>query len=147
MHGQLIYTQSQEGGYGKMPFCEAHGELVLLICWLEWPDISAAGGTTYLAIAALHLIPDKQRTGADVLTPPERAQTVRWLVQNQELSGGFRGRTEKEADACYCFWCGAALEVRFMGCAFIQPSTGLDFGHEGASQRACPFAIHSRLPI
>jgi prenyltransferase beta subunit len=103
-----------------MPFCEAHGELVLLTCWLERPDISAAGGTTYLAVAALHLIPDKLRAGADVLTPAERAQTVRWLVQNQELSGGFRGRTEKEADACYCFWCGAALEVRFNGMCFYR---------------------------
>jgi len=89
----IASCRSQEGGYGKMPFCEAHG------------------GTTYLAVAALHLIPDKLRAGADVLTPAERAQTVRWLVQNQELSGGFRGRTEKEADACYCFWCGAALEI------------------------------------
>lgn len=116
---QLIHTQSQEGGYGEMPLCEAHGELTLLTCWIDkLPDISAAGGTTYLAIAALHLIPDKLRTAADVLTPVERAQTVRWLVQNQEPSGGFRGRTAKEADACYCFWCGAALEVRFMGMGF-----------------------------
>lgn len=106
-----------------------------------------AGGTTYLAVAALHLIPDKLRTEANVLTPAERAQTVRWLVQNQELSGGFRGRTAKEADACYGFWCGAALEVRFIGCAFIPTSIGLDFGHEGARQRACPSAIHSRLPV
>lgn len=70
-----------------------------------------AGGTTYLAVASLHLIPETQRTSAAILTSVEHAQTVRWLVQNQEASGGFRGRTAKEADACYCFWCGAALEV------------------------------------
>jgi prenyltransferase beta subunit len=45
------------------------------------------------------------------LTESERQQTIRWLVQNQDESGGFRGRTGKEADACYCFWCGAALQV------------------------------------
>ena len=70
-----------------------------------------AGGMTYLAVAALHLIPDKLRTGVGVLTQVEREQTIRWLVQNQEPSGGFRGRTAKEADPCYCFWCGAALRV------------------------------------
>jgi len=89
----IASCRTQEGGYGQMPFCEAHG------------------GTTYLAIASLYLIPEKLRTSATVLTPVEHAQTVRWLVQNQEPSGGFRGRTAKEADACYCFWCGAALEI------------------------------------
>jgi geranylgeranyl transferase type-1 subunit beta len=45
------------------------------------------------------------------LTTLEKAQTVRWLVQQQTQVGGFSGRTGKEADACYCFWCSASLEV------------------------------------
>jgi prenyltransferase beta subunit len=32
--------------------------------------------------------------------------------------GGFAGRTNKLADACYGFWCGAALAVR---CLFYVP--------------------------
>ncbi|KAM6494271.1 Terpenoid cyclases/protein prenyltransferase alpha-alpha toroid [Amanita muscaria] len=89
----IAKCRSYEGGYGQAPFCEAQG------------------GTTYIAIAALHLIPERLRNGAEVVTPAERAQTIRWLVQNQEPSGGFRGRTGKEADACYCFWCSAALQI------------------------------------
>ena len=49
----------------------------------------------------------------------ERARTIRWLVQNQSDSGGFSGRTNKLADACYCFWCGAALTV---SSKFVSPS-------------------------
>lgn len=41
----------------------------------------------------------------------ERRQSLRWLLQNQDASGGFRGRTNKDADACYCFWCGGAIQV------------------------------------
>ncbi|KAF8627487.1 hypothetical protein AX17_006298 [Amanita inopinata Kibby_2008] len=89
----LASCRTQEGGYGQSPFCEAHG------------------GTTYIAIASLHLIPDAIRTSEGALTLAERESTIRWLLQNQEPCGGFRGRTGKEADACYCFWCGATLEI------------------------------------
>ncbi|KAK2465288.1 hypothetical protein APHAL10511_002642 [Amanita phalloides] len=90
----IASCRTHEGGYGQSPFCEAHG------------------GTTYLAIASLHLIPEEPRKSAGgLMTPFERTQTIRWLVQNQEPSGGFRGRTTKPADACYCFWCGASLEI------------------------------------
>jgi prenyltransferase beta subunit len=46
----------------------------------------------------------------------ERQSTIKWLLDNQDESGGFSGRTGKDADACYCFWCGAALKVRFIAC-------------------------------
>ena len=84
----MLPLQSFEGGYGQAPYGEA------------------LGGTTYTAIAALHLLPD----GAP-LTPRERAQTIRWLLANQTSSGGFSGRLNKDPDACYCFWCGGALKV------------------------------------
>ncbi|KAL0570569.1 geranylgeranyl transferase type-1 subunit beta [Marasmius crinis-equi] len=65
------------------------------------------GGPTYIALAAIYLAP----AGSKRLTPAERQKSVQWLVNNQASSGGFRGRTNKEADACYCFWCGAALKI------------------------------------
>lgn len=66
----------------------------------------SSGGTTYCALASLQLA--KQ---LESLSAQDRQKTVRWLVQNQASNGGFRGRTNKDADACYCFWCGASLHV------------------------------------
>ncbi|PCH40384.1 terpenoid cyclases/Protein prenyltransferase [Wolfiporia cocos MD-104 SS10] len=85
---------SYEGGFGQAPFGEA------------------LGGTTYCALAALCLTPSTPSSPRESrLTPAERTRTIRWLSQNQTPSGGFRGRTNKAADACYCFWCGAALNI------------------------------------
>lgn len=109
-----------EGGYGQAPHCEAQG------------------GTTYCALACIYLAPppppppspspshtppptsaptptptptSTPPTPAARLPPAQRAHTVRWLVQKQGADGGFCGRTGKAADACYGFWCGAALRV------------------------------------
>ena len=73
------------------------------------------GGSTYCALAALDLLPDDASSSLSLqteaaLTPKQRAQTVRWLLYHQK--SGFAGRTNKESDACYCFWCGASLAVR-----------------------------------
>ncbi|KAG1822702.1 terpenoid cyclases/protein prenyltransferase alpha-alpha toroid [Suillus subaureus] len=85
----ICSCRSYEGGYGQSPFGEA------------------LGGTTYCALAALQLA-TKQ---LDPLSLQDRQKTIRWLVQNQASNGGFSGRTNKDADACYCFWCGASLHV------------------------------------
>ncbi|KAG1743173.1 terpenoid cyclases/protein prenyltransferase alpha-alpha toroid [Suillus paluster] len=86
---QFISTcRTYEGGYGQSPFGEA------------------LGGTTYCALASLQLAQQ-----LEILSSQDRQKTVRWLVQNQASNGGFRGRTNKDADACYCFWCGASLHV------------------------------------
>jgi len=48
------------------------------------------------------------------LQPVEWRATVRWLLQTQtqtQFGGGFAGRTNKLPDACYGFWCGAALSL------------------------------------
>ncbi|KZT12168.1 terpenoid cyclases/Protein prenyltransferase [Laetiporus sulphureus 93-53] len=85
---------SYEGGYCQTPFGEA------------------LGGTTYCALAALQMAPSTPASPRECrVMPAEKARTVRWLVQNQTSSGGFRGRTGKAADACYCFWCGASLNI------------------------------------
>ncbi|CAL1713644.1 unnamed protein product [Somion occarium] len=86
---------SHEGGYGQQPTGEA------------------LGGTTYCALASLYLAPSVSDLHAPNphVTTDERRRTIRWLLQNQASSGGFSGRTNKDADACYCFWCGASLHV------------------------------------
>ncbi|KAI0783426.1 terpenoid cyclases/Protein prenyltransferase [Abortiporus biennis] len=94
----IQYTRrcmSYEGGYGQEPSGEA------------------LGGTTYCALASLYLAPSsKHRDPGTSITPTERSRMIRWLVQNQTLEhGGFSGRTNKLADACYCFWCGASLHI------------------------------------
>ncbi|KAA1476832.1 terpenoid cyclases/Protein prenyltransferase [Dentipellis sp. KUC8613] len=85
--------RTYEGGYGQAPHCEAQG------------------GTTYCALASFALVPRETMPKQFLLSSPERAKTIRWLLQNQDTAGGFRGRTGKEPDACYCFWCGASLEI------------------------------------
>ncbi|KAJ7862322.1 terpenoid cyclases/Protein prenyltransferase [Mycena leptocephala] len=70
----IASCRTYEGGYGQLPSCEAQA------------------GTTYLAIAALHLAPPGPRPR---LTPAETARSEHWLVHSQDASGGFRGRTGK----------------------------------------------------
>ncbi|KAG5644761.1 hypothetical protein DXG03_007669 [Asterophora parasitica] len=87
----IASCRTYEGGYGQAPFCEAQG------------------GTTYTAIASLFLVPRDSATSP--LTSAERELTIQWLLSNFHASGGFSGRTGKDADACYCFWCGATLQI------------------------------------
>jgi len=84
---------SYEGGFGQSPYGEA------------------LGGTTYCALASLYLAPRTASSMSAPLTLSERAKTIKWLVQNQTDAGGFCGRTNKLADACYCFWCSASLHI------------------------------------
>ncbi|KAJ3551791.1 hypothetical protein NM688_g4506 [Phlebia brevispora] len=85
---------SHEGGFAQTPFAEA------------------IGGTTYCALASLALLPLTLPLGNRTFTSPvQREQTIRWLLQNQTVEGGFCGRTNKLADACYCFWCAASLQL------------------------------------
>ncbi|KAF7308815.1 Terpenoid cyclases/Protein prenyltransferase [Mycena kentingensis (nom. inval.)] len=84
--------RTYEGGYGQNPYCEA------------------SGGPTYIALASLHIAP-RPPGSSRRLTPSQRAKSIHWLIHNQDASGGFCGRTGKAADACYSFWCGAALKI------------------------------------
>ncbi|KAI0698455.1 terpenoid cyclases/Protein prenyltransferase [Cytidiella melzeri] len=86
--------ESYEGGYGQTPYSEA------------------LGGTTYCALASLALCPAPSSSKPTArLSPRHREATVRWLLQTQQAEGGFSGRTNKVADVCYCFWCGASLSI------------------------------------
>ncbi|KAH7885200.1 terpenoid cyclases protein prenyltransferase [Phlebopus sp. FC_14] len=84
----IASCRTYEGGYGQTPFSEG------------------SGGPTYCALASIFLAGQGQH-----ISDSQKKQTIRWLIQNQEPSGGYRGRTNKEADACYCFWCGASLAI------------------------------------
>lgn len=95
-----------EGGYGQSSSCEGHG------------------GITYIALASIYLAPPEY--SKHHLTSSQKAKTIRWLLNLQLASGGFCGRTNKEADACYCFWTSAALKV-------------LDAGHLFDSKRMTEF--------
>ncbi|KAH8248748.1 hypothetical protein KR032_002943 [Drosophila birchii] len=62
----------------------------------------AHGGTTFCALAALHLSGQLKRLDADTV---ERMK--RWLIFRQ--MDGFQGRPNKPVDTCYSFWIGASL--------------------------------------
>ncbi|EJC98499.1 terpenoid cyclases/Protein prenyltransferase [Fomitiporia mediterranea MF3/22] len=98
-------------------------------------------GPTYCALATLALAPETHCAEA-TLSKEERKRTERWLVQQQQAlyvleetgegtsgkegeveGGGFSGRTEKEGDACYSFWCGAALRILRSGALGGQDSS------------------------
>jgi len=72
------------------------------------------------------------------LSPFQRKSTIRWLLQNQHPDGGFCGRTGKESDACYCFWCAASLEVSWLLFSFrssVPDQLALDLGCQRSFRR------------
>ncbi|KIK69924.1 hypothetical protein GYMLUDRAFT_34327 [Collybiopsis luxurians FD-317 M1] len=85
----IASCRSYEGGYGQSTYCEANG------------------GTTYIAMAAIHLAP----VSRSPLSDSEKRKTIEWAMHNQLESGGFCGRTNKQADACYCYWIGGSLKI------------------------------------
>ncbi|KAF7326308.1 Terpenoid cyclases/Protein prenyltransferase [Mycena kentingensis (nom. inval.)] len=126
--------RTYEGGYGQLPGCEAQGgtTYLALACLRMAPPppppptpvLSAGAGAhgypyphpmqpQYSAHPTQIHIPSHTSTQPRPrLTPTERARSEHWLVHNQDAaSGGFRGRTGKPPDSCYCFWGGAALMI------------------------------------
>ncbi|KAI8907466.1 terpenoid cyclases/protein prenyltransferase alpha-alpha toroid [Powellomyces hirtus] len=80
----IVDSQTYEAAFGQAPGQEAHG------------------GSTYCAIASLHLM---GRLGE----LKSRDALVYWLLTRQE--GGFNGRPNKASDTCYSFWVGSSLEM------------------------------------
>lgn len=85
----LSRCQTFEGGFGGVPYDEAHG------------------GYTFCAAAALLLL------GKDVfLEHANLERLVKWTVSRQlSLEGGFSGRSNKLVDGCYSFWVGGLLPI------------------------------------
>eukprot|EP01137_Pigoraptor_chileana_P019592 Opistho-2@80807 len=82
----IASCQTYEGGYGAVPFMEAHG------------------GYTFCAVAGLILLGREDLVRMDDLT--------RWIVNRQmSLEGGFQGRTNKLVDGCYSFWQGGTFPL------------------------------------
>ena len=86
-----MQSESYEGGFGQTPGNEAQG------------------GTTYCSVSCFALAPKEFNLQ---LSLGERDACVDWLVHRQIV--GFQGRTGKVPDACYSFWCGAALSVSLL---------------------------------
>jgi len=78
----ILSSQSYDRAIGQGPGQESHG------------------GSTYCALAALHLMGQLHQL-------PHKEELVYWLTQRQ--ISGFQGRINKDADSCYSFWIGASL--------------------------------------
>lgn len=94
--------QSYEGAFAQTPGNEAHG------------------GSTFCAIASLHLL----NILKDVLSKKQIDTLRRWCVLKQ--STGFQGRPGKAPDTCYSFWIGATLKI-LDSYTFINMSENLQF--------------------
>ncbi|KAI9256502.1 protein geranylgeranyltransferase-like protein type I beta subunit [Phascolomyces articulosus] len=67
------------------------------------PNNEAHGGSTFCGVGALTLM-GKQTEGLI-----NKEKLIKWCLNQQTT--GFAGRPNKDADACYCFWIGAALKM------------------------------------
>ncbi|EIM19327.1 terpenoid cyclases/Protein prenyltransferase [Wallemia mellicola] len=73
----------------------------------QTPNGEGQGGTTYCALASLELL-SSQIPSEQLISHKESDETLRWLSQRQ--IHGFQGRTNKDCDSCYSFWCRGAFE-------------------------------------
>ncbi|KAE9396109.1 terpenoid cyclases/Protein prenyltransferase [Gymnopus androsaceus JB14] len=119
----IASCRSYEGGYGQTTYCEANG------------------GTTYIAMAAIHLAP----VPSVPLTPSEKRKTIEWAIHKQLQSGGFCGRTNKVADACYCFWIGGSLKI--LGAASFIANCQFKFGGIAKAPGEHPDPYHTYLSL
>lgn len=82
----LQSCQTYEGGFGGAPYDEAHG------------------GYTFCAVAALCILGHPLEMLAKYC---DLEQLVAWTAsRQQQLEGGFSGRTNKLVDGCYSHWVG-----------------------------------------
>lgn len=73
------------------------------------------GGSTYCAVAVLHLMNEmKQSSLTSLLKHTQLERLKRWCALKQEA--GFHGRANKEDDSCYTFWFCATLSVMAKCC-------------------------------
>ncbi|ONH68155.1 Protein farnesyltransferase subunit beta [Cyberlindnera fabianii] len=81
--------QTFEGGFGGVPYDEAHG------------------GYTFCGTAALMIL------GKDVLHRVIKLEPlIEWVTARQmKLEGGFSGRSNKLVDGCYSYWVGGAVPI------------------------------------
>uniref|UniRef100_A0A8C4QG00 Geranylgeranyl transferase type-1 subunit beta n=1 Tax=Eptatretus burgeri TaxID=7764 RepID=A0A8C4QG00_EPTBU len=83
----ICRSMSYDGGFGQGPGLESHG------------------GSTFCAIASLHLMGRL----ATALSEPALWAVRRWCIFRQQ--SGFQGRPNKPEDTCYSFWLGGTLQL------------------------------------
>lgn len=85
----LSRCQTFEGGFGGVPYDEAHG------------------GYTFCGAAALFILGKET-----FLNSVDVEKLIKWTVSRQlSLEGGFSGRSNKLVDGCYSFWVGGLLPI------------------------------------
>ncbi|ORX68567.1 protein geranylgeranyltransferas-like protein type I beta subunit [Linderina pennispora] len=125
----VAYIQScmcYDGGLTQVPFQESHG------------------GHVYCCVASLALM------GRLDAIPTDRV--LRWALYRQ--NDGYNGRVNKDPDACYAFWVGAAVEM--LGGHELIDSDGTfgflmtcqsKFGGVGKTPGDYPDPLHSALGL
>ncbi|KAK6633181.1 hypothetical protein RUM43_000742 [Polyplax serrata] len=71
----------------------------------QGPDLESHGGSTFCAIAALHLCGILN----EIFDDQQAAKLIRWCINRQVT--GFQGRPNKLVDTCYSFWLGGTLHL------------------------------------
>lgn len=124
---------------------------------MMWPP---PGGFTYCAIACFHLanklselpnsslhlrwlvdrqirppIPHIDDSSDDEDDMLETASNAAGPLGRDDVAG-FQGRSGKDTDACYSFWCTAALKVRLTSRKELGPSVA-DFSTLTSGSRSC----------
>lgn len=92
----IISCQSYDGGFGLIPGSESHG------------------GATYCAVASLRLMGFIEEDLLSRIMSPciiDAQMLLDWCLKRQASDGGYQGRRNKPADACYAFWVGGVLRI------------------------------------
>ncbi|EPX72149.1 geranylgeranyltransferase I beta subunit Cwg2 [Schizosaccharomyces octosporus yFS286] len=143
--------QNYEGGFSLTPYAEAHA------------------GATFCALASLKLlvnsIPTQKQLGLDqtsVTKPyefqdyiPDKKRLLLWLINRQQSSGGFNGRTNKDHDTCYSYWVQGSLQLlgasQFISQqdvkSFLLCQTQHKFGGFSKIPGEFPDVLHSSLGL
>lgn len=124
----VLSCQTYEGGFGGVPGTEAHGGYTFCaVASLVLMDSEGAEGTVPEGTEETEKAQDTEglrpsSEGPSNQGPPDEGPSdqrssglnirglLRWLTYRQnQVEGGFSGRSNKLIDACYSFWVGAAL--------------------------------------
>nr|CAG4707660.1 unnamed protein product [Naegleria fowleri] len=114
-------------------------------CFSHGPGLESHGGSTYCAIAALHLMGMIDRLD-------HQEEMKEWLLKRQ--ISGFHGRPQKDADTCYSFWVGGTLKT--LDClqyidesqtTLFTLSCQTDYGGISKVKDAYPDVLHSYMSL
>jgi len=133
MIDHIVSCQTFEGGFGGVPYAEAHG------------------GYTFCALAALHILVTATTANTPTADGGGSIRTLEdcqgldtealrgWLSRRQMgYEGGFQGRSNKLVDGCYSYWIGGAIAVLDLGTGSrreIYSSSGCDVCEDSDDQK------------